>query len=108
MKLGIISTHPIQYQVPLWRQLSSQPDRDVMVFYFSDQGMSKNIDPGFGQVVTWDLPLLDGYKSEFLSKRPIDEAKAFSIDSIDKFLISHKFDIVLIHGYTQKIARQII
>ena len=108
MRLGIFSTHPIQYQVPLWRRLDKNPDLEIQVFYFSDQGVSESVDPGFNHVVTWDLPLLDGYQYEFLSKRPIIEAKAFCISSIDEFMESHQFDVILLHGYTHKFARQII
>ena len=108
MKLGIFSTHPIQYQVPLWRMLGLNSNWDMRVFYFSDQGVSESIDPGFNHIVKWDLPLLEGYQYEFLSKRPIQEANSFGLPSISEFMERHKFDVVLMHGYTQKFARQII
>lgn len=108
MKLGVFSTHPIQYQVPLWRRLSRNPELDVKVFYFSDQGVSKKIDPGFSQLVTWDVPLLEGYQYEFLSNKPVQEANSFRINSVDRFMSSHQFDVILLHGYTHKFARQII
>jgi glycosyltransferase involved in cell wall biosynthesis len=107
-RLGVFSTHPIQYQVPLWRRMSSNPELDVRVFYFSDQGVSQNIDPGFGHVVSWDLPLLEGYEYEFLSKAPIEKADGFRIDGFDDLMAEQKFDAILLHGYTHRFARQII
>jgi glycosyltransferase involved in cell wall biosynthesis len=108
MKLGIFSTHPIQYQVPLWRNLHASDDWDTQVFYFSDQGVGNSVDPGFGHAVTWDLPLLDGYESTFLSKRPIEEDKQFEIPSVRSFLHQQKLDVVLLHGYMNRFARQIV
>jgi len=108
VKLGVFSTHPIQYQVPLWRKLNLTPGLELKVFYFSDQGVSKKIDPGFNQLVTWDVPLLDGYRYEFLSKRPVQEATLFEISQFDELMGRHDFDVILLHGYTHKFARQII
>jgi len=108
MKLGIFSTHPIQYQAPLWRHLSSIACLDARVYYFSDQGIAPTIDPEFCQVVTWDVPLLDGYSSEFISKRPIEDANDFYIPAATEFLANQQLDVVLLHGYTNRFARQIV
>ena len=108
MKLGIFSTHPIQYQIPIWRLLSKTEGLEVTVFYFSDQGVGDSVDPGFGQVVIWDVPLLEGYEYEFLSKAPVDKSHSFHIATVDKFLRSQQFDVVLLHGYTHKFARQLV
>jgi glycosyltransferase involved in cell wall biosynthesis len=108
MRVGVFSTHPIQYQVPLWRGLNAEKDIDLTVFFFSDQGVSSTVDPGFGEVVTWDVPLLDGYTSRFLSKEPIDESNAFSIENPRQFLEEQKLDVVILHGYTHRFARQLI
>ena len=108
MKLGIFSTHPIQYQVPLWRELASTSDWETTVYYFSDQGIGQSVDPGFNEVVTWDVPLLDGYQHEFLSKRPVNECDSFCIPKFNKFMSERRLDVTLLHGYTHKFARQII
>jgi glycosyltransferase involved in cell wall biosynthesis len=108
MRVGVFSTHPIQYQVPLWRALNADNTIDLTVFYFSDQGVSASIDPGFGEVVVWDIPLLEGYTSFFHSKKPIDKINSFRIENPNQTLEEHKFDIVLLHGYTHRFARQLI
>jgi glycosyltransferase involved in cell wall biosynthesis len=64
--LAILSTHPIQYQVPIWQQLAQRGRIPFRVFYMSGQGARATYDPGFGQTVTWDLNLLAGYDHEFL------------------------------------------
>ena len=108
MKVGIFSTHPIQYQVPVWKALSETKGFEVKVFYFSDQGVSGSIDPGFGANVKWDTPLLTGYDYEFLSKSAIKDANKFCIHNARILLAKERFDVVVLHGYTHKFARQLV
>lgn len=65
-KLAYFVTHPIQYQAPLLRMLASRPEIDLKVFFLSDLSVKSFQDKGFGVVVKWDVPLLDGYNHEFL------------------------------------------
>lgn len=60
MRLAILSTHPIQYNAPLFRELSSRSGLELRVFY-SWEGTAKADDPEFGRPIAWDVPLLDGY-----------------------------------------------
>ena len=67
MKLAIISTHPIQYNAPLFRLLHERGNIQVKVFYtWGEDVLKDKFDPGFGRTITWDIPLLEGYDSEFL------------------------------------------
>lgn len=108
MKIGIFVTHPVQYQVPVWKGLAQIPDWRVEVFYFSDQGVSSTVDPGFGKEVTWDTPMLEGYKHQFLSRQPIQEQINFKIPEANFLFEKEDFDVVLLHGYTHAFARQVI
>jgi len=108
VRLGVFVTHPIQYQVPLWRELATSPHLDLTVHYFSDQGVAQKIDPGFGKAFTWDVPLLDGYRHRFLSRRPIEKAAWFRIAGPDSFFTESRFDVVLVHGYTHWFTLQLL
>jgi glycosyltransferase involved in cell wall biosynthesis len=66
IRLGVVTTHPIQYYAPWFRFLASQPELDVRVFYLWDFGVTDRLDKGFGRAISWDVPLLDGYASEFV------------------------------------------
>jgi len=67
VKLAIVTTHPIQYNAPWFRLLSQQPGLQVKVFYtWSQSQHGAKYDPGFGRVINWDIPLLDGYEYEFV------------------------------------------
>ncbi|UEG49450.1 glycosyltransferase family 4 protein [Ferruginibacter lapsinanis] len=72
-KLVIITTHPIQYNAPLFKLISSRKNIDLKIFYTWGQAKDKVYDPGFGREREWDIPLLDGYDYEFIdnvSKAP--------------------------------------
>jgi glycosyltransferase involved in cell wall biosynthesis len=64
--LAVLTTHPIQYQVPVWKGLAARKKIPFKVFYMSDQGLEARFDPGFGTSLSWDIDLLGGYESEFL------------------------------------------
>ncbi len=67
VKLAYLVSHPIQYQAPLLRRIAQEPDIDLTVFFGSDFSVRGYKDEGFGGVdVKWDVPLLEGYRHEFL------------------------------------------
>src|SRR5436305_15239443 len=67
LRLAYIVSHPIQYQAPLLRRVAQEPDIDLTVFFCSDQGAREYVDRQFGGVrVKWDVPLLEGYRFQFL------------------------------------------
>src|SRR6516165_7871690 len=67
-RLAYFVSHPIQYQAPLLRHIAAQPDIDLTVYFTTDFSVRGYNDQGFGVKVAWDIPLLDGYKYEFLPK----------------------------------------
>ena len=75
-KLLILTSHPIQYQVPLWRKMA-KVGIPLEVLFLCPHGLSETRDPEFNRSFAWDLPMLEGYRSRFLSipdwdlKRPM-------------------------------------
>jgi glycosyltransferase involved in cell wall biosynthesis len=65
IRLAVISSHPIQYNAPLFRLLSQSDELNVCVFY-NWEGTANKIDPEFGEKITWDIPLLEGYDYRFV------------------------------------------
>lgn len=61
MRLLLAATHPIQYQVPWYRELAAVPGLDFEVGYswLPDPGAQGT---GFGVAFEWDVPLLEGYR----------------------------------------------
>ena len=59
-------THPIQYRAPVFQRLQQlRPDR-FEVIYASDHSVRGGFDPEFGAAVTWDEPLMSGYRNRVL------------------------------------------
>src|SRR5438105_1577854 len=64
--LAILTTHPIQYQVPLWQALAKEGSVPFEVWYLSDHGTRPSYDEQFGKTFAWDLDTLSGYPYRFL------------------------------------------
>lgn len=64
--LVILSTHPIQYQVPIWQALARDGRVPFEVWYLSDHGVSPSPDREFGKTFAWDIDLLSAYPHRFL------------------------------------------
>jgi glycosyltransferase involved in cell wall biosynthesis len=65
-KLAVVTTHPIQYHVP-WLIRLAEKNINIKVFYTWEQSALGSVyDPGFGQHIRWDIPLLEGYEYEFV------------------------------------------
>lgn len=66
-RLAIITTHPIQYNAPLFVVLQQRGNIALKVFYtWGETALQSKYDPGFNKQVEWDIPLLKGYRYEFL------------------------------------------
>jgi len=65
-QLVVLTSHPIQYQVPLWRKLA-EAGVPLEVLFLCPHGVNETRDPEFNQSFAWDLPMLEGYRSRFLN-----------------------------------------
>src|ERR1700728_437173 len=66
VKIAYLVSHPIQYQAPLLRRISQEPDIELTVFFGSDFSVREYVDKGLPVNVKWDVPLTEGYRHEFL------------------------------------------
>jgi glycosyltransferase involved in cell wall biosynthesis len=105
LRLAYFVSHPIQYQAPLLRRIAQEPDIDLHVFFSSDHSVRGYVDEGFGVKVEWDVPLLEGYRSEFLPRlREGGLAPGFARPLnggiFRRLLKDGSFDAVWTHGYS--------
>lgn len=63
MTLKIITTHPIQYQVPIWKELARRNSVPFEVIFLCDHGYRESYDKEFGASFRWDMNMLEGYPS---------------------------------------------
>jgi glycosyltransferase involved in cell wall biosynthesis len=64
--LAILTTHPIQYQVPLWQALAQDQRVPFEVWYLTNYGSQHHEDREFGKSFLWDIETLDGYPFRLL------------------------------------------
>ncbi len=70
--VAIITTHPVQYNAPLFKYLAQLGRFKIKVFYTWGQSQSPVYDPGFGLKREWDLDLLSDYDNEFIENISVD------------------------------------
>jgi len=103
-RLGIVVTHPIQYQVPLYRYLATYSTIEPVVFFLTEHGLAESFDPGFGRAVKYDVPLLGGYEYQMVpgySLRPSSRTPGSAFNpSLPKLIRRSHVDALLVHGYT--------
>ena len=107
VRLAYLVSHPIQYQAPMLRRIAEEPDIDLTVFFGSDFSVRDYKDAGFGVGVKWDVPLLDGYRHEFL---PLlrDSSNPGALSPLNYGIFSRLrgsrgapgFDVLWVHGYS--------
>ena len=106
VRLTYLVSHPIQYQAPLLRRIAQEPDINLTVLFGSDLSVRSYQDKGFGVDVQWDVPLLEGYRHEFLpALRDSGDISATSpisrgiLDRLRGRRNSPAADVLWVHGY---------
>jgi len=105
VNLAIVSSHPIQYNAPLFRTLSLRDDLRIKVFY-SWEGTANQVDPEFGEKIVWDIPLLEGYDHCFVPNISIDPGSHHfrGLDNPDMLNAVEQWgaDAVLVYGWASR------
>jgi glycosyltransferase involved in cell wall biosynthesis len=101
MRLGIVTSHPIQYQVPLFRALAERVDLQV---YFAHRATADNqAEAGFGVGFDWDTDLTSGFRHTFLrnvSSRPsIMRFGGCDTPDVGRSLAADQIDALLVYGW---------
>lgn len=102
LRLGVVATHPIQYQVPWFRALAARAEVDLKV-YFALLPDSAQQGVGFGVPFQWDIPMLEGYAWQALantrSKPALGRFLGSSTPGILDDLRRDRPDAVIITGW---------
>ena len=99
-----LGTHPVQYQVPILRQMAAREDLDLQVAFCTLRGAEAAHDPEFGATVKWDVPLLDGYPWVHVPNRGSGAENFFGLYNwgLWKLIRDGHFDAVLCYvSYTR-------
>lgn len=108
-RVGVVTTHPIQYQVPWFRALAARHDVDLTVFFCHLPDAALQGD-GFGISFEWDIPLLEGYRYEVLpnvaSVPSVTTFRGCDNPAIYDRIRRGRFDAVLVNGWVAKSCLQ--
>jgi glycosyltransferase involved in cell wall biosynthesis len=109
-RLGIVSTHPIQYHGAWFRRLASEPGISIEVLYCHSATAREQGEAGFGVEFDWDISLLDGYPNRFIrnvAKHPgLAGFNGLDTPEIKNIIAEERFDAVMINGWHYKSAWQ--
>ena len=111
VRLGILTTHPIQYQVPWFRALAKLAEINLTVFFCMIPDEVQQGD-GFGVPFKWDIPLLEGYRYEVLentaSKPSISNFYGCDTPGIGEIVKNGGFDAFIVNGWVVKSCIQLL
>jgi len=102
LRLIIFTSHPIQYQAPLFRALAARPDLEVLVV-FSYVPEAKEQGLGFGRPIVWDVPVRGGFESVVAKSFQVPGTSPgflhrFCVD-FGRHIAAFKPDVALILGW---------
>jgi len=102
-RLAIFTSHPIQYQAPVFRALAASPTLSPTVYFGSRHGADVALDAGFGTTFRWDIPLLDGYAHVFLpnvARSPdVTRFTGVQVSRAEEVLARGRHDVLLLLGW---------
>jgi glycosyltransferase involved in cell wall biosynthesis len=64
-RIAVVASHPVQYQAPFFRRLAQRAD--LTVFFGQRHEPALESMAGYGDGFSWDVPLTDGYRHEWLT-----------------------------------------
>lgn len=104
-KLAVVTTHPIQYNAPFFRRLTERGRVHPAVFYtWGASVLRDKFDPGFGKIVEWDIPLLDGYEYHFTENISPDPGshhfRGIRTPDLNREISAWQPDAVLVYGWS--------
>lgn len=107
-RLAIVTSHPVQYQIPWYQAMAAHPELSLEVLYCHHATPQEQAAAGFGVKFEWDRPLLEGYAHRFLKNvSPVPSVNTF--DGLDNpeiatLLNPSRYDAVLVSGWHYKSA----
>ncbi len=109
-RLGVLTTHPVQYYSAWFRELASWLDLEV--FYCYRQNPQGQAAAGFGVELEWDTPLLEGYAYRWLnnvSRSPgLGTFGGCDTPEIADLVSRESLDALLVMGWNYRSALQAV
>lgn len=102
LRIGFLISHPIQYYAPVFRELAKRCE--LMVYFAHRQTPEQQASAGFGVAFDWDVDLLSGYPSRYLTNRArrpsTDRFWGCDTPSIAEEIANGRFDAFVVPGWS--------
>lgn len=109
LRIGFLTTHPIQYQAPVFRALAREPDVEFSALFAMLPDARQQGD-GFGVGFEWDLPLCEGYDYEVLTNVAREPAvgrfRGCDTPDIGRVIRRRELDMLVVNGWVVKSCLQ--
>ncbi|OIQ18389.1 MAG: hypothetical protein BM556_09005 [Bacteriovorax sp. MedPE-SWde] len=104
-KVFYLLSHPIQYQSPLMREISTLENLDLTVLFCSEEGATEYFDRQYGRKIKYDTPLLQGFNFVFLKNYSPFPSVFNNLYGLINFgvlkkLYKDKPDLLVVHGWS--------
>jgi glycosyltransferase involved in cell wall biosynthesis len=103
--LLIFDSHPVQYRVPIWKELEIIFPEKICVVYGSDCSVRGYSDEGFSKSFAWDEPMLEGYNNIILNcekGKPLATWGSLTGKGIKELIKKTNPNVILLTGLNYK------
>jgi len=109
LRIGFLTSHPIQYQAPVFRVLAREPGIEFTALFGMVPDAVQQGD-GFGVGFQWDLPLCEGYEHEMLenvARQPsVMHFSGCDTPGIRRVIRRRQLDALVVNGWVVKSCLQ--
>ena len=107
MRLAVVVSHPIQHFCPMYASWASIEGINLKVFFASNLGAAKYIDPNFGKEISWDNLYLDKFNTEFLNgDKTLQSTPTLDASNLDEKLNEFAPNLLVHYGYYHQFAKR--
>jgi glycosyltransferase involved in cell wall biosynthesis len=107
-RVGILTTHPVQYHSHWFSAISRQTDIELDVLYCHRASDQEQAAAGFRVAFSWDIPLLEGYRYRFLKNIAANPGlgRFSGLDTPEIRDLVRQYDAIVVNGWHYKSAWQ--
>lgn len=101
-RVAVLATHPIHYQISLFKRLAQDQRIDATMLFCSRFGLSQQKDHTCGVVLQWyDGSILEGCKHEFLTNHSQSPSSVLAniAPAVCREITGARYDVLLVQGY---------
>jgi glycosyltransferase involved in cell wall biosynthesis len=109
-RIAVVASHPVQYQAPFFKRLAERAD--LTVFFCQRHEPSLERAAGYSEAFSWDVPLTDGYRHEWLTNvaphPAVDRFSGCDTPDVAERIAERAFDACIVQGWYLKSYAQAI